>query len=284
MTPLAKEIFRDYLQPGQSRRFDFDNPDIMEMADARFFDLSDILKGISSENVSEKDAARKRLEVLNQAAIDHEGKTTFLPAPKVWLEWLSPDSDRDFRPRGLLVTEMDTCPSCGAAAGSRQCDACDEYLKVIWYDLPGNNHLVGALIARHPPYRIFPIADANAEFETKSIVTAQLVRCCLHCINHRPAATVEHNAVHRGLRRDLKRRGIEIIEDTTSKIVLRTLPEASEGRRSGPQAPKRRHGVRSHLRRLRSGKVVKVKAHWRGDEGLGIVESDYEVHSPAAEV
>ncbi len=43
------------------------------------------------------------------------------------------------------------------------------------------------------------------------------------------------------------------------------------------QPRKRMHQVRGFFRHYQSGKVSWVKAHWRGDEALGVVKKDYEV-------
>jgi hypothetical protein len=43
------------------------------------------------------------------------------------------------------------------------------------------------------------------------------------------------------------------------------------------QPRKRLHQVRGFFRHYQSGKVSWVKAHWRGDENLGVVKKDYEL-------
>jgi len=43
------------------------------------------------------------------------------------------------------------------------------------------------------------------------------------------------------------------------------------------QPRKRLHEVRGFFRHYKTGKVVYVKSHWRGDETLGVVKKDYEV-------
>lgn len=44
------------------------------------------------------------------------------------------------------------------------------------------------------------------------------------------------------------------------------------------------HDVRSHLRRLRSGKVVRVAAHRRGNEKYGVRVHEYEVTTNSPEL
>ena len=45
------------------------------------------------------------------------------------------------------------------------------------------------------------------------------------------------------------------------------------------RVPKRMHGVRKHLRKLRSGKLTWVKAHTRGNKRLGAITKDYNMHA-----
>ena len=49
-----------------------------------------------------------------------------------------------------------------------------------------------------------------------------------------------------------------------------------EARESGIQG-KRFHAVRSHVRRLASGKMTIVKSHFRGDKSLGVIQKDYKI-------
>jgi len=49
-----------------------------------------------------------------------------------------------------------------------------------------------------------------------------------------------------------------------------------EARESGVQG-KRFHAVRSHVRRLASGKMTIVKSHFRGDKSLGVIQKDYKI-------
>jgi len=41
--------------------------------------------------------------------------------------------------------------------------------------------------------------------------------------------------------------------------------------------PKAFHFCRGHVRRLSSGVVTRVRAHWRGDPSLGVCQADYRV-------
>lgn len=50
-----------------------------------------------------------------------------------------------------------------------------------------------------------------------------------------------------------------------------------------PGSPKRLHPVREHLRRYRTGKVVRVRQHMRGDASLGLIDrSHYVVRAATA--
>lgn len=46
---------------------------------------------------------------------------------------------------------------------------------------------------------------------------------------------------------------------------------------TGHGVPKALHHVRAHLRRYKSGRIVQVQAHWRGDAKLGVKHPHYSV-------
>ncbi len=54
-------------------------------------------------------------------------------------------------------------------------------------------------------------------------------------------------------------------------------PDAQQTGVSMYQPRKRLHQVRGFFRHYQSGKVSWVRAHWRGDDSLGVVKKDYEV-------
>ena len=54
-------------------------------------------------------------------------------------------------------------------------------------------------------------------------------------------------------------------------------PDPMQDGRTVWQPRKRLHQVRGFFRHYKSGKVSWVKAHWRGDEALGVVKKDYEM-------
>lgn len=54
-------------------------------------------------------------------------------------------------------------------------------------------------------------------------------------------------------------------------------PEPEQTGRTANQPRKRLHQVRSFMRHYRSGKIVKVDSHWRGDERLGVIRKDMEL-------
>jgi hypothetical protein len=55
------------------------------------------------------------------------------------------------------------------------------------------------------------------------------------------------------------------------------LPAPQQAGYHAEQPRKRLHQVRGFPRHLQSGKVVWVKAHWRGDRKLGVVKKDFEM-------
>lgn len=61
-------------------------------------------------------------------------------------------------------------------------------------------------------------------------------------------------------------------------IVLSTTPgDVSGSDGGGSSSPKMFHFCRSHLRKISDNKVVRVKAHWRGDPSLGVKKGDYKL-------
>ena len=71
----------------------------------------------------------------------------------------------------------------------------------------------------------------------------------------------------------------EFSDDHNNIIIDIAHKKLTRGRVQEPLSgiKKKYHLVRSHLRRLKNGKVITIKAHYRGDESLGIVEKDYTV-------
>lgn len=59
-------------------------------------------------------------------------------------------------------------------------------------------------------------------------------------------------------------------------------PEPGQSNITRAPHRKRQHEVKRHKRTYKSGKVVWVKEHWRGDPNLGVVKKDYEMttHDP----
>lgn len=67
-------------------------------------------------------------------------------------------------------------------------------------------------------------------------------------------------------------------EHTTLEIDLYNDTSVETDARN-TRVPKRMHGVRKHLRKLRSGKLTWVKAHTRGNNRLGAITKDYNMHA-----
>jgi hypothetical protein len=70
------------------------------------------------------------------------------------------------------------------------------------------------------------------------------------------------------------------------EITIRPGATGVRSERAEPPAetgtPKCAHQVRGHYRRLRSGRMVHVRGHWRGDKSRGVVLKSYnvEAHAP----
>jgi hypothetical protein len=54
-------------------------------------------------------------------------------------------------------------------------------------------------------------------------------------------------------------------------------PEPGQSNITRAPHRKRQHEVKRHMRTCKSGKVVWVKEHWRGDKNLGVIRKDYEM-------
>lgn len=67
-------------------------------------------------------------------------------------------------------------------------------------------------------------------------------------------------------------------EHTTLEVDLYTDTSVETDARN-IRVPKRMHGVRKHLRKLKSGKLTWVKAHTRGNKRLGAITKDYDLHT-----
>lgn len=117
-----------------------------------------------------------------------------------------------------------------------------------------------------------------SSLDTYANVALVMVERFLNILNHRAASTsvsvpgLKPGVAH-GPRRKQKYRHFEY---TTVTIDPNYVPEQGVGRAGGKH---RLHPVRGFWRRYKSGKVVWVKAHWRGDKDLGVIHHDYEVKS-----
>lgn len=133
-------------------------------------------------------------------------------------------------------------------------------------------------------YVLYP-PDYNGEVDEK---TQRAVRFACHLIHCAVTALRMISAFSlpriEAQKRDIKRvtKGMSRTPETkTDKYYilklsgrsLDYLPEPQEKCRAG--AKHRWHMCRGHYRHLKSGKVIFVKGHYRGDKTLGIIHKDY---------
>lgn len=198
----------------------------------------------------------------------------FLPAPKTWIEWKT--SEHWF---GLLLLEQNLCN-----ADYTIVKLCTTSLDRLWppyFECTGltPEHVRGAfcpgfekarrqkLLDRIAPH---PIAALLALINTPQIVGRR---------QHMPSRKLEREVMKRrgsGVQFPLRAWTEIRLEITPPRDAM--LDEPHEAHLTGAKA---RHFVRKHLR-IQHGKLVTVKAHWRGDAALGIKQSRYTVTASGA--
>jgi hypothetical protein len=98
-----------------------------------------------------------------------------------------------------------------------------------------------------------------------------------------PSANQAEISAHLGLKRDLIRRVGE--PDRAIRHTTVTLRGRCDAATSGtaPHHPKAYHFCRAHPRTVR-GRVVQVRAHWRGDPAFGVRLPSYRLNAPSVGV
>lgn len=260
MTPLAQLLVTDALKASH-KRVVRDEGDIVEsLSGAHFFEVTDV--------------RRMALDLsYNVGKIVGADETSFLPAPKTWIEW----ADRGDKMRqGWLLEE---------SPADRQL----VYLTHV-FGLDGRFHSTGRddvlplHLVRGPQFGEMnkalkkPIDGDWQEWGPDNLLLAFLL-----FINTPRVIGRRQHMPHRGLaKRLLKARGPigKFPLNAWTEILLEVTPPADafdddsvEARLTGQRAL---HFCRAHLR-VRLGRLEFVKSHWRGDASLGIKHSRYRV-------
>ena len=248
MTPLAQRIVKELTLPVKRRTFN-DQADLsVRMVDVHCFECSDIVELAS-------DAGEAALRG------DFDGRTTFLPAPNTWIEWLE-DGDRV----GVLLTEK-RGPDGPMVAG---------YTVAI-----SGNNIFGATRAGVLPLGT-PACMGTSEISESRKLEAMLYGF-LACINTPRIIGRRQHMPHRGLERRLTQAlGVQgsFPLNAWTEIKLQVAPPkdmsgdgSTEAHLTGQRAL---HFCRAHLR-IRLGRLEVVRSHWRGDASLGLRQSRYRL-------
>jgi hypothetical protein len=200
-------------------------------------------------------------------------RLAFLPAPRTWIEFLTPSSKASARTAFLLEED-------GDAAAVRN----------IFLDRNGD------VTANVQASLRLPLMGSK-EFGTFQVMTdawrgsdriicdqtAALIYAFLAMINTPRIIGRRQHMPHAGLQRQLARaRGMVGMYPLRAwqEIVLGVSPPRSEAdnepRETRLTGEKALHFVRCHLR-IRLGMLELVTAHWRGDAALGIKQTRYRL-------
>lgn len=255
MTPLAQAFARDMLETPAKRKWQGEAADFIReiFLSAHFFEVTGIL-----------DVADELIVATGGAAFALEARA-FLPARVTWLEavnsrgrWAAvlvqgPD---DNRAHTFTIIEP---PHCVAVA--------EIGLRV----LPRND--AGAIVA-----------DFTAGIDQAAGAFVLQQYGLLNLINRPGSLHMRDRPAHKGLVRDLTRRGMvgRFPLHGFTEITLNVAPGGNmrEPKQVGTSADRCLHFVRAHLRHLGDSTTV-IPWHWRGDPALGIKNSRYNVvHEP----
>lgn len=258
MTPLAYHIAKQKLLPGNERTFDDKGRVFDHILQAHCFECSDVVEL----------ACELKMQMPHHGT---DARSTFLPAPKTWLEWRCHDGSRN---GCLLLAEGDDFADRIEAIGN-QGGIKDKY------GLTGLSFSMGTRI----PLKYKPVAkDSDAEYVRRRLVLAELgfdehTLALLAIINTPRVVSRESNPAHRGLQRDARRRGFHEKIPDWNKIKLeinRPQTVGAGGRTDTITGGKALHFCRSFIR-IKRGRLEIVKSHLRGNAVNGIKLSHYVV-------
>jgi hypothetical protein len=268
MTPLAQRIVKELMLPAAKRDFEGPADFLEEMSGVHCFDVTEVVPII--EAATDADTPLDRWVELAELE-----KSGFLPAPKTWIEH-SAYGER----RGWLLQQM---PDGGGT----------QFTVAL-----GKKGFLGVF----PERFVLPIGDCaaakcgifkhpGAQGETSSDLAGWLrdqllqVPVALALINEPRMVGREQHAPHRGIERAIERRGLlgafPLHAWTEIKLEI-SVPASGMGATSDGHiltGSKALHFCRSHLR-VQNGRLVIVRAHWRGDPALGIKQSRYKLVNP----
>lgn len=307
MTPLAHYIAKQQLLPVDQRQY--------RASSARFsewhcFDCSPVIEMATI-------LAKKMVEDMRSQRDTLSGALAFLPAPQTWIEWrhtpwswaeeqrLCSKKQGRFDPRareGFLLSDRgdgyaEVSSHWFDDGGKRElgahyalpiaCGASDEVKLHSW------EHDRSDIPIGIPGYGVFYGEDDFDDIALAqkciggiwaSTYHALILYACLAMINTPSVVGRRVNRAHAGLQKRLAslrgsphggalRPWTEIVLEVTEPRDGAGADACAAERMSGRKAL---HFCRSHLR-IQNGRLTRVRAHWRGDAALGIVQSRYKV-------
>lgn len=253
MTPCAKFILDDYMQPRVRRLFKDDGGLLPSLRDAHFFDCTAILP--IARQLAGQMAQHGSREVLG-----------FLPAPLTWIEFQT----WRYGWEGFLLSAEH------GAATAREISA-------FWY--AGSQPGGGSTVSYDLPLVMPPAASeqlARCRRMLAELNSGPLIHALLACINtprvigrktHFPASKMQ-----RAFARNRPMTG-SFPRGAWTELVLSVTPpdqEAAAEQNAYLTGARALHFVRAHLR-VRLGMLELIKAHHRGDPSLGIKRTRYRL-------
>lgn len=304
MTPLAHYIAKQQLLPIGERECLAGSA---RFSDWHCFDCSPVVDMAAI-------LVKKMVEDMKNGRDVVSGTLSFLPAESTWIEWRH--TEWSWREKQKVVCGKPKTHDPKNRDGYLLVDRGDQYADVshLWEDgrellplftLPiAKNHNDDVVLHDFTPGEGNPdglgipgygyVADEpNAWDESRigwrsgiwnTTYDAFLLYACLAMINTPNVVGRRVNRAHVGLQKRLAAQPgaahVGALRPWTEIILDVTEPPDSAGAGAGAaqrmSGRKALHFCRSHLR-IQNGRLTKVRAHWRGDAALGIVQSRYKV-------
>lgn len=267
MTPLAHQVLKQLLLPAKDRTFSDPVGVLPLMRDVHYFDCRSVTNA-AIELVDEMpfDKFKRANDVIG-----------FLPAPRTWIEFRSPNFDS----AAFLLQDGDDYARLYVVRKSRSGTAAPQFTSGIGFRkmrVPLRGTTASGIEIDGVAATV-PAAEASFESAAWKVIVG-----CLALINsHRSIGRKQH-LPHVGLQRSLAHKFRATGEFTLhpwTEILLEVNPDAQaaaagESHLRGAVAF---HFVRKYMR-IRNGEVEIVSDHWKGDPALGIKQKTYRVKKP----
>lgn len=257
VTPLARQVINQILVPAD-KRFIQDQGSIMyRMADIHCFEISEIVAESNRLVQSQGEEGVRRIAEV----------TCFLPAPKTWIEWQNGPNGRV----GFLLEEQPDFALVTCVAMNQQHFFSDRESFGLPFKGSGDLGTILTSETMHP--------DKSEKYGR---VAATLIGA-LAFINTPKIIGRRQHIANKGLEKKIvkDRKAPNMFPlNAWTEVILRITPPVDKTNSAVVEAhltgQKALHFCRAHLR-IQHGKLVVVKAHWRGDPALGIIQTRYKV-------